>query len=257
MIHLRRFASVVVPSTLLLTGLILRGYSAVPPVTSKGYDPDSKGKSNLVIAVLGSSTTSGAGARPISMSWANRYATYLACESPTNRLVNLARGGYTTYHILPTGSVPPPNRPQPDESRNITFALAQKPSAIIISMPSNDVALSYSLDETKRNLQTIAALVKAAGVPLWVTTSQPRGLSAPKREQLAAYRDYVNAEFGDKAIDFWNGMAERDGNLAPLYDSGDHTHLTNVGHALLFRRVYEKFIPDVLSSLTETATAVH
>ena len=72
------------------------------------------------IAILGSSTAAGVGASTYDSAFAGRYAKYLGGLKPSWKLVNLAVGGYTTYHIMPTGWKRPAGRPAPDTARNIT-----------------------------------------------------------------------------------------------------------------------------------------
>jgi lysophospholipase L1-like esterase len=245
-----------IASASLLCALIVTVCAAVPPGPGSGSSgADSRCTSNLTFVILGSSTAAGAGARPISMSWANRYATYLAHTSVNNVVINRASGGYTTYHCLPTGTPPTPNRPNPDVTRNITYALAQHPSAIILSLPTNDVALGYAVEETERNFQTIAAAARAARVPLWISTSQPRNLTDAKRANLVIVRDFIFQTFGSNALDFWTGLAAPDGTLLKACDSGDGTHPNNLGHAVLFRRLVAANLPEVVCGLTAHARA--
>lgn len=231
--------------------LVAQAAGAVPPGGSGGTNPGCT--SNLRFVVLGSSTAGGAGANPVSMSWVNRYATFLSAASPNNTVLNRALGGYTTYHCLPTGYLPPAGRPRPDAGHNITYALAQHPTAIIVSLPTNDAALGYSLDETEHNFQIIAATARAAHVPMWVTTSQPRQLTADKRAKLIALRIWIKSTFGSKAIDFWSDIANPDGTLNKAFDCGDGTHPNNAGHAALFARVVAMNIPDVACALAQRA----
>lgn len=56
------------------------------------------------IVVLGSSTAEGAGASVRKNSWVSRFARYVKNTDPTNEVVNLAKGGYTTCAIMPNGT---------------------------------------------------------------------------------------------------------------------------------------------------------
>ena len=58
------------------------------------------------IVVLGSSTAAGAGVSDSNRAWVNQYRTYLQSIDPTNTVTNLAKGGYTTCAIMPTGTDP-------------------------------------------------------------------------------------------------------------------------------------------------------
>jgi lysophospholipase L1-like esterase len=202
-------------------------------------------QTHFTVVVLGSSTASGAGATPITMAWVPRYRTYLQQISASNQVINRAVGGYSTYNVMPTGTVPPANRPVPDPTHNITYAISLKPNAIIVSLPTNDVALGYSMAEITANFKTIAATARAARIPLWVTTPQPRNLSVNQRAKLAQLRDFINQTFGANALDFMSGLGTPDGNLLPMY-TDDRTHPNNLGHALLFRRVVAASIPEIV-----------
>lgn len=189
------------------------------------------------IVVLGSSTAEGTGPETPDSAWVPHYRRYLQTKNPAHRVTNLARGGYTTYHIRPSGYAAPAARPQPDTARNITRALALHPSALIINLPSNDAARGIPAPEQMANLQAVTDRAAAAGVPVWVATPQPRNFGPEKREIQRKLLDATEARYGSHAIDFWRGLAAEDGTLRPDYDSGDGIHLNSRGHALLFERV--------------------
>ena len=225
---------------------------ATPPVALRQGDGSAhdKRQTNFTVVVLGSSTAAGAGANPRSMGWVDRYKFYLQHVGPTNQVINRAVGGYTTYNVMPTGTVLPAKRPSPDPKCNITYAISLKPSVIILSLPTNDAANDYGMDETTANFKTIAAAARAARIPLWVTTPQPRNLPLDRRGKLAQLRDSINATFGANALDFWSGLGKADSTLLPMFDSGDGTHLNNVGHAFLFQRVVAANIPEIVCAHT-------
>lgn len=58
------------------------------------------------IVVLGSSTAAGTGTTNPDSAWVNRFRNYFVAQDSSFRVINLAVGGYTTYHIMPTGFVP-------------------------------------------------------------------------------------------------------------------------------------------------------
>ncbi|HEY3411488.1 MAG TPA: SGNH/GDSL hydrolase family protein [Armatimonadota bacterium] len=228
---------------------------AAPPMAPNARNTSAYNdcRTHFTVVVLGSSTAAGAGAAPVSMSWVNQYNSYLQSISPANKVIDLAVSGYTTYQVLPTGRVPRANRPAPDPAHNITSAIALKPNAIILSLPSNDIASGYSLEEAYHNFETIATAARVARIPLWVSTPQPRNLTADKRAQMAQLRAFINRTFGANALDFMSGYGTPDGSLLPAYSS-DGTHPNNAGHAILFRRVVAAKIPEtVCASLTSRA----
>ncbi|MFN8588285.1 MAG: SGNH/GDSL hydrolase family protein [Candidatus Eisenbacteria bacterium] len=148
------------------------------------------GDSAKLIVVIGSSTSAGTGASTADSAWVSRYRRYVKSFDPKAIVVNLAVGGYTTYHVMPTGYTPPANRPSPMPRNNITFGLTYKPWAIIVNLPSNDVSSGYSIEEQIANYDTLRARAAAAGVPIWITTSQPRNFATQvQRDQLRIMAD--------------------------------------------------------------------
>lgn len=194
------------------------------------------------IVVLGSSTAYGIGPRDRSNIWVSRYRTYLQSLNPQNDVVNLAVPGFSTYEVLPTAYEPPPRRPPSDPEHNVTQALASRPSAIIVNLPSNDVARGYSVGEQMQNYRMLRDAAAAAGVALWLTTPQPRNLDETGRGALQELRRAMQQEFGSRLIDFWTGIAAGDGSIPPEYDSGDGIHLNDAAHAILAGRVVESAI---------------
>lgn len=199
------------------------------------------------IVVLGSSTAAGTGPSSPDSTWVNRYRRHVQQLNPANLVTNLAVGGFTTYRIMPTGYTPPSGRPSPDVTHNISQALSLNPDAILINMPSNDVSSGFTVAEQLHNFDTIIDLATLAGVPVWVTTTQPKNYSNPAQiAQQIAVRDSLFARYGSHTIDFWTTIATPGGTIDPLYDSGDGTHLNNAAHGILASRVIAKAILDSL-----------
>ena len=218
------------------------------------------------IVVLGSSTAAGAGVQSASNAWVNRYAEYLRTLDPTNQVINLAKGGYTTFAIMPEGTPPydtGANILSVDTERNINKALSYNPGAIIINMPTNDVSNGIPVDTQMDNFKTIIDMAEAAGVEVWITTSQPHNFGETydgpygngkepdpwkqtARDQFKELTERIIATYGERAIDFYTDIATEDGYsfIRPEYDSGDGTHLNDAAHAILFEKVKEKNIPS-------------
>lgn len=200
------------------------------------------------IVVLGSSTAAGAGASTPDSAWVNRYRNFLQSINPAYQVTNRAVGGFTTYRIMPTGFTPPMGRPDPDTTHNITYAIGLNPDAIIVNLPSNDVSQGFSVQEQLDNFDTIVDHATAAGIPIWVCTTQPKnygGNPVPIQKQQDV-RDSIHARYSPRVLDFWTGLASPSNQLSPTYDSGDGTHLNDAGHGLVFTRARDANIPLAL-----------
>lgn len=198
------------------------------------------------IVVIGSSTAEGMGATP-NHGWVALYTQYLKGINTGYQVDNLAVGGYTTYDLCPTGFIPPASRPSPDAEHNITKALSLHPDAIIINLPTNDVARNYTLTEQQDNFNRMVNLATAQGVKVWVTTSQPRNdFNASQVAALKDMRDWTFSYYGDRSIDFWTGTTEANDSIKRIYSYGDGIHMNDAGHQLLYTRVVARNIPGAL-----------
>jgi lysophospholipase L1-like esterase len=145
-------------------------------------------------------------------------------------------GGYTTYHILPSEDAPVKDRPKPDNVHNITYALTLKPTAIIINLPTNDVARGYTLQEIMDNYARIVKI--AAPIPVWITTSQPRNFGAVLNKRSMELKRLTEQAYGNYSIDFWTGLANEDGSIKREFNA-DNIHVNDQGHELLFKKVLQ------------------
>jgi lysophospholipase L1-like esterase len=197
------------------------------------------------IVLLGSSTTFGSGATPLDSSWGRKFATYVGRQNSQSTIVNLGLPGFTSYHLMPTGYVPPANRPHPvDVTHNITAALALNPDAIILNLPSNDIALGVTVAEVKANFDVIVAQAASAKVPVWVTTTQPRnGISPNEGLMQFELKNWILQHYGNKAVDFWTDIANPNHTINAVYNA-DNVHVNNAGHHLFFTRMVEEKIWD-------------
>lgn len=205
----------------------------------------------LRIVVLGSSSAWGNGLPTRDSAWTFRLARYLkANHNAADTVINLAIGGYTTQHIMPDGTPPYTslgNTFYVDVQHNITKALSLNPDAIIINMPTNDEARGFPLAKQTANYLALKQLAAQSNIPLWVTTTQPRGnLGYDAAIRLRQMRDTIIAYFGNKSIDFYNGLATSVGFIVPAYNSGDDVHFNSLGQSILFDRVVAADIPDSL-----------
>ncbi|QJW91892.1 SGNH/GDSL hydrolase family protein [Spirosoma taeanense] len=186
------------------------------------------------IVILGSSTASGVGASQYKYSWAG----LLRGNFFKGQVVNLAKGGYTTYHILPNNASHPGGRPSSDTLRNITAALARKPTTLIISMTTNDVASGVSIDEIMSNLNLIRAKAIAAGVrQVIITTSHPRKINASATAKYIQQRDRIMQTYGESAVNFFDPVADSEKCFKAELLSGDNLHPNDKGHEILFEQI--------------------
>lgn len=186
--------------------------------------------------VMGSSTAAGSGA-PQDKGWAALLQSAYGARGA--QVANIARGGSVTYEGLGASAAPVAGRPAPDPAANIDQALARRPVLLIVSYPTNDTALGYSADETVNNLLAIRAQAQAAGVPVIVTSTQPRALSDAQLTQLRAIDQRLAAGIGACFVEVRAALAGADGRLAPGYDSGDGVHPNEAGHAVIAAQVTE------------------
>jgi lysophospholipase L1-like esterase len=200
------------------------------------------------VVIIGSSTAAGTGATSMDSAWVNRYENYLKTLNPENQVVNLAKSGYQTYHLLPTGFKIPPKRPYPDTLRNITQALALQPDAIIVNLPSNDAAAGYGVGEQLANFETIARYAAEKDVPIWFSTTQPRDFGPDKIAMQYLVRDSILQRFSERSINFWDDLSTPDGHIDLRVSSGDGIHVNNTGHALLFERVRTQNILEAIAA---------
>ena len=194
----------------------------------------------ITIVVLGSSTAEGIGTKPRDSSWVNRFRVYVQSFNAENQVINLGKGGFSTYEIMPTSSITPRNRPLPDTLRNIDKALSYHPDGIIINMPSNDVGNGYPIEEQLANFRRLASILDSNGVELYVTTSQPRNFPK-KQDRLTQHEVYdsIRTIFYNNYIDFYTGFADAEDRVATEFDSGDGVHMNNGAHRYLLDRVIE------------------
>ncbi|MFK8054508.1 MAG: GDSL-type esterase/lipase family protein [Saprospiraceae bacterium] len=198
------------------------------------------------IVVLGSSTAAGTGPSTPDSTWVNRYRSSIVGCDTRLEVVNLARGGYNTFKLLPDdGFIPTGVMQTIDSTRNITAALALNPEAIIINLPSNDAASGYDVAQQLANYDQM--LAAAGNVPVYITTPQPRNFSAAQVLVQQELLDSTFARFGARAIDFWTPFATGDGLLDPAYDSGDGVHMNDAAHRILWDSVLAKQIDTILS----------
>lgn len=212
---------------------------------------------DIHVVVIGSSTAAGTGPSSPDSAWVNRYRKYLQTINPQNQVTNLAIGGTTTYHIMPSSFVAPTGKPTTNPNNNVTQAINLGADAIIVNMPSNDASNGFGIAEQMSNFISIANAADGAGIPIWICTTQPKNFSsaAPKAIQTGV-RDSILSYFGNFAVDFWTGIADSNNDILPVYNSGDGTHLSDAGHSVLIQRIINKEIPNIVADTATTTDHV-
>lgn len=221
-------------------GWLDRARTRMPaPVIASRQDgtDDMEANTERFLVVIGSSTAEGAGASHADSSWVGRLASYVRTNHPDVAVLNLAKGGYTTYHLMPGNFRAPEGRPIPDNFRNISRALRGNPLAVLINLPSNDRASGYTVEEQMSNYRAMVALLEERGIPYRITTPGPRDLDEAGLRDQRRLKQELEAAFPGKILDFWTDIVLPDGRINPRYDSGDRLHVNDAAHAVYARRV--------------------
>lgn len=188
------------------------------------------------VVIMGSSSAAGAGARPYEASWAGLYTKK---QQLTGNLVqNIARGGHTTYHASPDFCLVSSQRFQPDPEHNLDRVLALEPDLVIISYPSNDMALGWKASESLSNILLIRAVLYEQGIASIVIGAQPRQLSSAYVAELVQFNNALKAQIGHCMVDVYDAL-EQNSMLNPNFDYGDAVHLNNAGHQLVFEHLMD------------------
>ncbi|WP_179319137.1 GDSL-type esterase/lipase family protein [Winogradskyella helgolandensis] len=236
---------------------LVRATSSLISDTSDTVFEISSDNTSRNIVVIGSSTAEGTGASSPEFAWVNLYAKALFQNDTRINVINYGKGGYTTNHVLPTGtSIPSEVAVTIDTERNITKAISNNPIGIIVNLPSNDTSNGYSVADQLNNFATLYNEAVINAVPIWITTTQPRYFaSATQTQDQIDVRDAIISTYGTYSIDFWTDIADTDGTILDNLDYGDGAHLNDDGHQILFNKVLNKDIidADCISSLPAEA----
>ena len=191
-----------------------------------------------IIVVVGSSTAEGAKASCMDSSWTGRLSKFIQSKQSESQVINLAKSGYTTYHLLPKSFNRLQNRPHSDTLRNIECALKYKPTHVIINLPSNDAAYKYSNEEQLANFKVLMDFFSAEKIQVYLCSPQPRNFKTfeVRKNQWDLFLQ-LQILYPSVYIDFWNDFSSKDLTLLDKYNSGDGIHMNDLGHRLMFERV--------------------
>lgn len=194
-----------------------------------------KDTSTKTIVVLGSSTAAGWGASNYDASWVARLNKQLLIDSVKVKFINLSSPGYVTYQSMPTKSVIPAGRPQPDQSRNLTRAMDFNPTLIILNFPTNDIANNYSNEEILSNYAKIVEVMKGKGIEYIITGTQPRNFSSlEQRQRLKELNELLKPIYTNHYNNYLEKLSSSTFTILDEYSAGDGTHLNNKGHNIIF-----------------------
>ncbi|MFD2147520.1 SGNH/GDSL hydrolase family protein [Mucilaginibacter antarcticus] len=158
-------------------------------------------------------------------------------QKSKSNFVNLAYGGFTTYHVLPSGCTAP-EKIQPDTARNITKALSYKPTLVIISLPNNDVANNYTNKEIVENFGKLTHILDSSKIQYIVFSTQPRDFTTlEQRRQITTLNDTLKAVYGYHFNDFLAALSDTDYFIKPEVAYGDAVHINNAGHTIIFNAI--------------------
>ncbi|WP_041618129.1 SGNH/GDSL hydrolase family protein [Spirosoma linguale] len=216
----------------LLLLLFITLLASCQPTTIDVTPGGTKTPLSQTIVIIGSSTAAGWGASEYKYSWAG----LLTQELSNGKVVNLAKGGYTSYQLLPTNASHPADRPEADTLRNINAALKEKPNTLILSISSNDLIIGCSVEEIIANFNTIRSKALAAGVAhVIITTPLPRNYSSEVTANLLLQRDLVLKNYGTSAVNIFDPLANEQQLTKAELLSGDGIHPNDKGHMVLFK----------------------
>ena len=207
-------------------------------ISNKQYSKP--GKSPLKIVVIGSSTAYGTGPKTIDSAWVNVLRKYEKNVNVKNEVINIAKGGYTTYHLLPNNFHTLSERPKPDTLRNITKALSFNPDIVIINLPSNDAAYGYSVEEQMTNFSIMSDKCIDRKIKVLICSAQPRNFNRDKIVKQIKLNAELYKKYKSYIVDFWSELSNQDGTINPKYSSGDGVHLNGKGHKILVERIVKK-----------------
>ena len=154
------------------------------------------------VVAIGSSTTAGNGASSKDSAWVRLLSKYYKCQlGVADTIYNLGVPGSDNYWAMPTGYIPPPLRPSPDNEHNISKARfllndlsIASDGVIIINYPTNNY-IDYTIEEIMSSLQLIHDSAISGGNRCFITTTQPRTdasfNTADVKRKLADIKDSI------------------------------------------------------------------
>jgi lysophospholipase L1-like esterase len=143
-------------------------------------------------------------------------------------IINMGSSGETTADML--------DRFESDVIDNSDAAY------VIIWGGTNDIR-SFSEEETEMNLQAMYSMAHNAEIKVVAITITPQNDETDvNKEKLLAINSWIHnkAINVDYVADAYIVVEDPDnpGNILPMYDSGDHVHLSDLGYAVVAATIY-------------------
>jgi lysophospholipase L1-like esterase len=208
------------------------GTNPTTPTTPVGTKRDS-----ARIVIIGSSTAAGLGATPVDSSWVNRLRQATKENKRYLTYYNLGIVGLTSYQGVPKDFAAE-GRPETDTNHNITAALSFRPSLVIMSYPTNDVANDIPDEEILANFNEIMRLLDSAKVKYIVFGTQPRNFADDAhRMRLKTLNEKMKLAYGDHFANVYDTLAADDGTIKSYLAYTDGIHVNNAGHNILYHKI--------------------
>ncbi|PWV47115.1 SGNH/GDSL hydrolase family protein [Chitinophaga sp. S165] len=207
-------------------------------VKLKWWQSDNELYQSARIGVIGDSQGAGSYASTFSNSIVGLLQSYIYSVSPNAAVTNYCKDGYNSRNLAPDGS-----NSYVDTQRNITKAIADGNTIIILINTSNDYASNSSggemtNEEALSNTLLIEDLCKRNGVQLIVMSNFPRQqLGTTQRLKLLTAADNLRKTFGNRCAYVYH-LLEDPSNPNQLNSSlqvGDNIHLNDAGCAIVFK----------------------
>ena len=98
-------------------------------------------------------------------------------------------------------------------------------------------------EDTAINLQAMYTMAQNAGIKVVAVNITPlNDISAPSKTRLLEINSWIQntAVNVDYVADAYSAIEDPDnpGNILPVYDSGDHVHLSNAGYSMIAETIY-------------------
>lgn len=188
------------------------------------------------VVALGSSTLAGNGSSSYATSLAGLLDNYLNTLT-ANLYVFSSNGvaGTDTRNCLPNGQ-----DPNVTENKNISAAVAGKPSCILIYFPTNDINIGTAQEFTNR-IVTIFNYARSYGIPCFVESPQPRNsFTSTMQQSLVDAWNLMKAAiparfFIDVFQQLRDPAASTPAAILAQYAYTDGTHLNDAGHNVVFQ----------------------